>query len=96
MQLVDGCEASPALAADILAFARTRLASYKVPRSIDFERELPRLTPRTTVDLKAFRAVVAQVRADDFAVASEEHELGVHALAVPLRNMTWQGAQPGC
>ncbi|MDZ4237074.1 MAG: IclR family transcriptional regulator C-terminal domain-containing protein, partial [Hydrogenophaga sp.] len=23
----------------------------------------------------------------DFAVASEEHELGVHALAVPLRNM---------
>ncbi|MDO9292746.1 MAG: IclR family transcriptional regulator C-terminal domain-containing protein, partial [Hydrogenophaga sp.] len=39
------------------------------------------------VDPKAFRAVVAQVRADDFAVASEEHELGVHALAVPLRNM---------
>lgn len=27
------------------------------------------------------------MRADDFAVASEEHELGVHALAVPLRNM---------
>jgi IclR family transcriptional regulator, pca regulon regulatory protein len=50
-------------------------------------RALPRLTPRTTVDPKALRAVVAQVRADDFAVASEEHELGVHALAVPLRNM---------
>ena len=24
---------------------------------------------------------------DDFAVANQEHELGVHALAVPLRNM---------
>ena len=50
-------------------------------------RELPRLTPLTTVDPKAFRAAVAQVRTDDFAVASEEHELGVHALAVPLRDM---------
>ncbi|MDZ4356839.1 MAG: IclR family transcriptional regulator C-terminal domain-containing protein, partial [Variovorax sp.] len=48
---------------------------------------LARLTPKTTIDHKAFRAIVAQVRADDFAVASEEHELGVHALAVPLRNM---------
>lgn len=50
-------------------------------------RELPRLTPQTTVDHRALRAIVAQVRADDFAVASEEHELGVHALAVPLRNL---------
>ena len=53
-------------------------------------RELPRLTPRTTVDHKAFRSLVTQVRTDDFAVASEEHELGVHALAVPLRNMKGQ------
>ncbi len=53
-------------------------------------RELPRLTPQTTVDHKALRAIVAQVRADDFAVASEEHELGVHALAIPLRNMRGQ------
>ncbi|MBS3996516.1 MAG: helix-turn-helix domain-containing protein [Hydrogenophaga sp.] len=50
-------------------------------------RELSRLTPRTTVEHKSFRALITQVRADDFAVASEEHELGVHALAVPLRNM---------
>ena len=53
-------------------------------------RELPRLTPKTTVDHRALRAIVAQVKADDFAVASEEHELGVHALAVPLRNMKGQ------
>jgi IclR family pca regulon transcriptional regulator len=50
-------------------------------------RELPRLTPDTTVDPKRFRAVIEQVRADDFCVAHEEHEIGVHALAVPLRNM---------
>jgi IclR family pca regulon transcriptional regulator len=50
-------------------------------------RELPRLTPRTTVDHKVFRQVIARVREDDLCVAQEEHELGVHALAVPLRNM---------
>jgi len=53
-------------------------------------RELARLTPRTTVDHKAFRAVIDQVRTDDFAVAREEHELGVFALAVPLRNVQGQ------
>jgi len=50
-------------------------------------RELPRLTPRTTVDHKAFRELIARVREDDLCLAQEEHELGVHALAVPLRNM---------
>ncbi|RZJ19834.1 MAG: IclR family transcriptional regulator, partial [Haliea sp.] len=50
-------------------------------------RSLPRLTPRTVIDLRQFRGVIEQVRADDFSLAVEEHELGVHALAVPLRNM---------
>jgi len=50
-------------------------------------RELPRLTAHTTVDPRKFRALVDQVREQDYCVASEEHELGVHALAVPLRNM---------
>jgi IclR family pca regulon transcriptional regulator len=31
--------------------------------------------------------LIEHVRAEDFCVASEEHELGVHALAVPLRDM---------
>ena len=34
--------------------------------------------------------MIDQVRRDDYCVASEEHELGVHALAVPLRNMQGQ------
>jgi long-chain acyl-CoA synthetase len=42
VELAPGHEPSPALADDILAFGRERLAAYKVPRSIDFERELPR------------------------------------------------------
>jgi IclR family transcriptional regulator, pca regulon regulatory protein len=50
-------------------------------------RELARLTPRTLVDPKLFRAAIERARLDDFALASEEHELGVHALAIPLRNM---------
>jgi IclR family pca regulon transcriptional regulator len=53
-------------------------------------RELARLTPRTVVDPRQFRALIEQVRQDDLALASEEHELGVHALAVPLRNMSGQ------
>ena len=53
-------------------------------------RELARLTARTTVDPRKLREHIEQVRAQDFCFASEEHELGVHALAVPLRNMQGQ------
>jgi len=50
-------------------------------------RDLPRLTVHTTVEPRRLKEVVKQVRSQDWCVASEEHELGVHALAVPLRNM---------
>lgn len=49
-------------------------------------RYLQRLTPLTTVEVRPFRALIETVRQNDFCLASEEHELGVHALAVPLRN----------
>jgi IclR family transcriptional regulator, pca regulon regulatory protein len=49
--------------------------------------ELPRLTPHTVTEAKAFRAIVAEAGAQDYCVASQAHELGVFALAVPLRNM---------
>jgi len=42
VELVDGNEASPELEASILAFGREHLAGYKVPRSVDFEEQLPR------------------------------------------------------
>jgi len=42
VELAPGVAPSPALADELLAFARARLAAYKVPRSIDFEQALPR------------------------------------------------------
>ncbi|MDO9114054.1 MAG: IclR family transcriptional regulator C-terminal domain-containing protein [Polaromonas sp.] len=65
----------------LAAKARTGLTQWLKGRT------LPRLTTRTIIDIKQFRAVIEQVRADDCCLAVEEHELGVHALAVPLRNM---------
>ncbi|WP_411881114.1 IclR family transcriptional regulator C-terminal domain-containing protein [Polaromonas sp. YR568] len=48
---------------------------------------LARLTLHTVTDARKLKALIEKVRADDYCVASEEHELGVHALAVPLRDM---------
>ena len=39
---VEGAEPGPELEAEILAWARTRLAKFKTPRSIDFTDEMPR------------------------------------------------------
>jgi len=50
-------------------------------------RKLPRLTPHTITQAKVLREVVAQVRAQDFCIAAEEHEIGVQAMSVPLRDM---------
>ncbi|MDE2119360.1 MAG: helix-turn-helix domain-containing protein [Betaproteobacteria bacterium] len=49
-------------------------------------RVLSRLTPLTVSEPRALRAIIEQVRGQDWCLASEEHELGVHALAVPVRN----------
>jgi long-chain acyl-CoA synthetase len=43
VQLADGVEPSEALAQELRDFAREQLASYKVPRRLDFRDELPRL-----------------------------------------------------
>jgi long-chain acyl-CoA synthetase len=42
VELVEGHNPSPALAEELIAFARAHLAAYKAPRSIDFEVRLPR------------------------------------------------------
>ncbi|MCU0941896.1 MAG: helix-turn-helix domain-containing protein [Hydrogenophaga sp.] len=65
----------------LAAMARTSFAGWLKGR------ELVRLTPHTMVDPKALRERIERVRQQDFAVAREEHELGVLALAVPLRDM---------
>ena len=48
---------------------------------------LSRLTVHTVTEPCQLGALVAQARVDDCCIASEEHELGVQALAVPLRDM---------
>lgn len=50
-------------------------------------RVLPRLTAYTCTDMASFRSAIAHTKTLDYAVASQEHELGVYALAVPVRNM---------
>ena len=53
-------------------------------------RVLQRLTAHTVTTAKQLRAVLEQVRADDHCLASEEHEVGVFAVAVALRNIQGQ------
>jgi len=48
---------------------------------------LPRLTVHTVTDPQQLKALVLQARLDDCCTVSEEHELDVHALAVPLRDL---------
>lgn len=50
-------------------------------------RVLARLTPHTVTEPRLLCEILAQVRRLDYCIASEEHELGVHAVAVPLRNL---------
>ena len=47
---------------------------------------LPRLTAHTPTRAAALRRGIARARRQDWYLASETHEIGVHALAVPLRD----------
>ncbi|MOA36375.1 p-hydroxybenzoate hydroxylase transcriptional activator [compost metagenome] len=49
-------------------------------------RTLHRLTLHTATQPEDLRARIAQAREQDYCIAQEEHELGVQAIAVPLRN----------
>lgn len=49
---------------------------------------LRRLTAHTLTEPKALRAQLQRVRRQDHAVAHEGHELGVHAVAVPVRDLS--------
>jgi long-chain acyl-CoA synthetase len=55
VQLHEGHTGDAALAADLIAFARTRLPGFKTPRSIEFVGELPRL-PSGKIQRRLVRA----------------------------------------
>jgi long-chain acyl-CoA synthetase len=42
VELPEGVEPSPELAEEIMAWAATRMAKFKLPRSVDFTEALPR------------------------------------------------------
>ena len=50
-------------------------------------QDWPKLTPQTRTLGKELQQAIDQARVQDWCLASEEHELGVMALAVPLRDM---------
>lgn len=80
------------LPAHATSTGRVLLASMN-PRSFDDwlgHIELRKLTPKTVVDPCEFRKIIEDVRRSDFCVAAEEQELGVIAVAVPVRNLQGQ------
>ncbi|WP_232823569.1 IclR family transcriptional regulator C-terminal domain-containing protein [Dyella sp. C9] len=50
------------------------------------ERQFRRLTPQTVTSNSALRAILNEVRKQDYSLVYEEHETGVGALAVPVRD----------
>jgi long-chain acyl-CoA synthetase len=55
VELAPGVAPSAALAAELIAFARARVAHYKAPKSIDFEASLPRL-PSGKLQVRTLKA----------------------------------------
>lgn len=51
------------------------------------QQPLPRLTAHTITSAQQLRSMLYVVRQHDYAFAREEHEIGVQALAVPVRNL---------
>lgn len=48
---------------------------------------LKRLTPFTITDPEIFLATLADINQHDYCISTEEHELGITAIAVPILNM---------
>jgi IclR family pca regulon transcriptional regulator len=87
--LAYGLHLGARLPAHATSTGRVLLAAMP-PQGLDdwlSRHELRRLTPHTVVDPSEFRRAIDRVRADDFCLAEQEHELGVLAVAVPVRDI---------
>jgi IclR family pca regulon transcriptional regulator len=54
--------------------------------------ELTAVTPRTTTDSRAFRALLAKVRDQGWALVDQELEVGLLSIAIPLRHRSGEVA----
>ena len=77
-----GLHVGTRLPAHATSTGQVLLANQASPPSLP----LPRLTPYTLTDPDAFAQRLREVAQQDHCWADQEHELGIAALAVPLRN----------
>jgi IclR family transcriptional regulator, pca regulon regulatory protein len=87
--LAYGLHLGARLPAQATSTGRVLLAAFARPALGEWLKSHPlrRLTAHTVTDVRLLRGLIDQARRQDFCMASEEHELGVQALAVPLRNI---------
>jgi IclR family transcriptional regulator, pca regulon regulatory protein len=80
------------LALTATSTGRVLLASLSAKQWQQWKKQaqLVRYTAKTMTDWTQFEEAVKLVREQDHAWVSQEHELGVQALAVPVRNMKGQ------
>lgn len=90
--LAHGLHLGSRLPAHATSTGRVLLAALPPPELAQWlqDHALPKLTAHTVNTAQALQAVLGEVRAQDYCLALEEHELAVQALAVPLRNMAGQ------
>ena len=72
---------STAMGKVLVAFAAPAVCEHLVETV-----ELPATGPNTITDRDAWRAEIARVQRDGYAVADEEHEGGIRAVGVPVRD----------
>ena len=66
------------------------ILAYQPPEEIKkivYEKSLKRYTPKTIVDPEKLEKHLSKIRENGFAFCDEELEIGVKALAVPIRNV---------
>lgn len=86
--LAHGLHLGARLPAHATSTGRVLLAGMSAAALRDWlkDRHLRRLTPHTLTTAAMLRAGVSEARRQDYCMAFEEHEPGVAALAVPLRD----------
>jgi IclR family pca regulon transcriptional regulator len=88
--LAYGLHLGARLPAHATSTGRVLLAGLSEPDLVGWLKTHPlrRLTAHTVTDAEVLRRHIEAARAMDYSLVQQEHELGVQALAVPLRSTT--------